>query len=135
MRNLNYEDVPESYRFTKEERISKALGRKVNFYHERKEDILNELLTKVEQYQTEYQDTVGALREHLNLENQKKEECYQILNRYKQAKDYVKKAITTQHCTMNHMENTEYEKGQINGLIQASNILNKAFKEFEEDGK
>jgi hypothetical protein len=63
MRNLNYEDIPESYRFTREERISKALGRKVNLHHEPMADILNELLTKVEQYQTEYQDTVGALKE------------------------------------------------------------------------
>jgi hypothetical protein len=62
--NINFDDIPKSYKFSKEERISKALGRKVNFHHERKEDILNELLTKVEQYQAEYQDTVGALKQY-----------------------------------------------------------------------
>ncbi len=39
---------------------------------------------------------------------------------------YMKLAIYTQHCTINHMDNTEYEKGVISGLIQASNIVNKA---------
>ncbi|WP_187443528.1 hypothetical protein [Rossellomorea aquimaris] len=53
--NMNFEDIPESYRFTTEERISKALGRKVNLHHERIIDIQNELLTKVEQYKAEYQ--------------------------------------------------------------------------------
>jgi hypothetical protein len=48
-----------------EQRISTALGRPVNLAHEPMADILNELLTKVEQYQTEYQDTVKAVRQHL----------------------------------------------------------------------
>lgn len=39
---------------------------------------------------------------------------------------YIRHAIYTQHCTMNHMDNTEYEKGVISGLTQASNIVNKA---------
>ncbi|MBW3114214.1 hypothetical protein KYJ26_20310 [Bacillus sp. MCCB 382] len=44
------------------ERISQALNRPVNLHHEPMADILNELLTKVEQYQNEYQATVGALK-------------------------------------------------------------------------
>ena len=63
--NINFEDVPESYNFSTGERLSKALGRKVNLHHEPMADILNELLTKVEHYQNEYQDTVGALRQYL----------------------------------------------------------------------
>jgi hypothetical protein len=62
--NINFENLPESYQL-KEDRLSKALGRKVNLHHEPMADILNELLTYVEQYQTEYQDTVGALRQYL----------------------------------------------------------------------
>jgi hypothetical protein len=45
-----------------EQRLSAALNRPVNLYHERTEDILIELLTYVEQYKAEYQDTVGALQ-------------------------------------------------------------------------
>jgi hypothetical protein len=45
-----------------EQRISQALGRPVNLAHERIVDIQNELLTYVERYQAEYQDTVGALQ-------------------------------------------------------------------------
>lgn len=45
-----------------EQRLSAALNRPVNLAHEPMADILNELLTKVEQYQTEYQATVGALQ-------------------------------------------------------------------------
>jgi hypothetical protein len=47
-----------------EQRLSSALNRPVNLAHEPMADILNELLTKVEQYQVEYQDTVGALKEY-----------------------------------------------------------------------
>lgn len=65
MRNLNYEDVPESYHFSKQERLSKALGRKVNLHHEPMANILSELLTIVEQYQTEYQATVQAINQYL----------------------------------------------------------------------
>lgn len=43
--------------------------------------------------------------------------------------DKIKRAIYTQHCTMNHMENTEYERGAIHGLIQASNIVDKYYRE------
>jgi hypothetical protein len=49
----------------KSEVLSKALGRPVNLHHERIEDIVIELVKKVEQYQTEYQDTVMAVRKHL----------------------------------------------------------------------
>jgi septation ring formation regulator EzrA len=52
-------------------------------------------------------------------------------NRYKQALEYIQRAIYTQHCTMNHKWNTEFEKGQISGLIQASNIVDKAIRKVE----
>jgi uncharacterized protein (UPF0335 family) len=48
--------------------------------------------------------------------------------RYKQALEYIQRAIYTQHCTKNHKWNTEFEKGQISGLIQASNIVDKAIR-------
>jgi hypothetical protein len=48
-----------------EQRIAAALGRPVNLSHEPMADILNELLTYVEQYKAEYQDTVKAVRQHL----------------------------------------------------------------------
>ena len=48
-----------------EQRLSAALNRPVNLHHERTEDILIELLTYVEQYKTEYQETVHAIRKHL----------------------------------------------------------------------
>lgn len=60
--NINFDEIPETYHFSKQERLSKALGRKVNLHHEPMADILNELLTKVEHYQNEYQATVGALQ-------------------------------------------------------------------------
>jgi hypothetical protein len=46
------------------ERLSKALGRNVNLHHEPLANITNELLTIVEQYQMEYQDTVKAIQKH-----------------------------------------------------------------------
>jgi hypothetical protein len=52
-------------------------------------------------------------------------------NRYKQALEYIQRAIYTQHCTKNHKWNTEFEKGQISGLIQASNIVDKAIRKVE----
>jgi tetratricopeptide (TPR) repeat protein len=51
--------------------------------------------------------------------------------RYKQALEYIQRAIYTQHCTKNHKWNTEFEKGQISGLIQASNIVDKAIRKVE----
>ncbi|MFP7275796.1 hypothetical protein SFC17_12780 [Bacillus paralicheniformis] len=47
---------------------------------------------------------------------------------YKEAFDYIQKAIYTQHCTKNHMDNTEFEKGEISGLIQAGKIVEKAME-------
>lgn len=49
-----------------EQRISAALGRPVNLAHEPMADILNELLTYVEQYQSEYENTVLALKKYLS---------------------------------------------------------------------
>jgi hypothetical protein len=53
--------------------------------------------------------------------------------RYKQALEYIQRAIYTQHCTKNHKWNTEFEKGQISGLIQASNIVTKAIERMERE--
>jgi hypothetical protein len=52
------------------ERLSKALNRPINLHHEPLANITNELLAIVEQYQTEYKDTVMAVRKHL-VEGQK----------------------------------------------------------------
>jgi hypothetical protein len=62
--NINFEDVPAKYQMS-EERLSAALGRPVNLHHEPLSNITLELLTKVEQYQVEYQDTVKAIRDHM----------------------------------------------------------------------
>mgnify|MGYP007126129008 CR=1 FL=1 len=55
--------------------------------------------------------------------------------RYKQALEYIQRAIHTQHCTKNHKWNSEFEKefkkGQTIGLIQASNIVDKAIRKVE----
>jgi hypothetical protein len=50
---------------------------------------------------------------------------------YKQVLEYIQRAIYTQHCTKNHKWNSEFEKGQISGLIQASNIVDKAIRKVE----
>jgi hypothetical protein len=62
--NINFDDVPAKYQLS-EERLSAALGRSVNLHHDLISDITLELLSKVEQYQTEYRDTVDAIRNHL----------------------------------------------------------------------
>lgn len=59
--------------------------------------------------------------------------------RYKQALKYIQRAIYraiyTQHCTKNRKWNSEFEKefekGKIIGLIQASNIVDKAIRKVE----
>lgn len=61
----------------------------------------------------------------------KEEDCYNKRDEcemYKESYDYAEKSLITEHCTMNHQENTEYEKGQINGFITALTILRKAFR-------
>jgi hypothetical protein len=50
--------------FNLQKRLSSALHRDINFNHEKVMDVLHELLTIVEQYQDEYQDTVKAIRKH-----------------------------------------------------------------------
>jgi hypothetical protein len=59
--NINYEEYPVALN----NRFGKALGREVNLNHEKVSDLVFELLSKVEQYQTEYKDTVMAVRKHL----------------------------------------------------------------------
>ncbi|MEH6941493.1 hypothetical protein [Bacillus sp. JJ722] len=79
--------------------------------------------------------------EHLNNVNSKMDQCLirngkEIIKReneraelqggiddYKNVIENIQRAIHTEHCTMNHQENTEYEKGKIDGLIKASNII------------
>ncbi|HEY2492701.1 MAG TPA: hypothetical protein VGI33_07315 [Paenibacillus sp.] len=53
--------------------------------------------------------------------------------RLKDAYKHTAESIYTNHATMNHMENTEYEKGQISGLIQAANILRSSFSTLYTD--
>ncbi|MEK4191754.1 hypothetical protein NYE59_01580 [Paenibacillus sp. FSL L8-0323] len=53
--------------------------------------------------------------------------------RLKEAYERALESIYTQHCTMNHMENTEHEEGQISGLIKASNILKQEFSTLYPD--
>lgn len=52
-------------------------------------------------------------------------QCKEI-ERLNNAYEYIIDTFYTEHCTMNHMENTEFEKGKISGLINASNIVEKA---------
>jgi hypothetical protein len=61
--NINFEDVPAKYQMS-EDRLSAALGRPVNLHHEPLSNITLELLSKVEHYQAEYQDTVKAIQKH-----------------------------------------------------------------------
>jgi hypothetical protein len=46
-------------------RLTVALGRDINLTHEKTQNLVFELLSKLEQYQTEYKDTVMAVRKHL----------------------------------------------------------------------
>jgi hypothetical protein len=46
-------------------RLTAALGRDINLTHEKTHNLVFELLSKVEHYQTEYRDTVDAIRNHL----------------------------------------------------------------------
>jgi hypothetical protein len=45
-------------------RLTAVLGRDVNLNHEKMGDLILELIQKLEQYQTEYQDTVKAIQKH-----------------------------------------------------------------------
>lgn len=79
------------------------------------------LLKLVERQQKEINLLDGAIEE----DDATKTRLVNIIDQYEEAFKYIDEAIYTQHCTMNHMENTEYEKGKISGLIAASNIVNK----------
>jgi hypothetical protein len=59
--NMNFEEYPQNIN----DRLSVALGRKVNLNHDKVHDLVFELVEKVEHYQSEYQDTVNAIRKHL----------------------------------------------------------------------
>jgi hypothetical protein len=98
-------------------------------YHKRSK-VFDWLIKQAERVQ-ELEQVIGDLDENvaafetLWLEEKRKNQ------RYKQALEYIQRAIYTQHCTKNHKWNTEFEKGQISGLIQASNIVDKAIRKVE----
>lgn len=79
--------------------------------------------------------------EELKKENQRLQEKYDYWHskanknykenkRLKESIEYVEKTIYTEHATMNHMNNTDYERGQISGLIIAANIIRKTFNQI-----
>ncbi len=82
-------------------------------------EVIKDLLSRSEQQFDQY-----VLQRIVELEQQV-EEQQQEIERYKAGYEYIDKAIYTQHCTMNHMENTDFERGQINGLTTAGNIVTK----------
>jgi hypothetical protein len=83
-----------------------------------------ERVQELEQVIGDLDENVAAF-ETLWIEEKRKNQ------RYKQALEYIQRAIYTQHCTKNHKWNSEFEKGQISGLIQASNIVDKAIRKVE----
>lgn len=70
------------------------------------------------------------LQEKYDCWHSKCNENYKENKHLKETVEYVNKAIYTQYATMNHMDNTDYERGQISGLIIASNIIRKAFSQI-----
>jgi hypothetical protein len=111
------EDIKE--RFAKYEYDYNLNGEDVEWLIQQAEKI--ELLNaEIETLQAKW-EAQGLMIQKLHRENQ----------RYKQALEYIQRAIYTQHCTKNHKWNTEFEKGQISGLIQASNIVDKAIRKVE----
>jgi hypothetical protein len=103
------------------------LGRDVDWLINRVEELeleVSDWRAEVQKWQKFYKES-----EESHLET--KELLYSTISenkRYKQALEYIQRAIYTQHCTKNHKWNTEFEKGQISGLIQASNIVDKAIR-------
>jgi hypothetical protein len=89
---------------------------------------LSHLLELLEIKESEYQSAIDKVNVASKLAREYQEENKQLRESF----EYACKAIYTQHCTMNHMENTDHEKGQISGLIQASNIIHKAFSQLGE---
>jgi hypothetical protein len=76
-------------------------------------------------------ERVEELEKKLSINTNNMKQLQKQNVRYKQALEYIQRAIYTQHCTKNHKWNTEFEKGQISGLIQASNIVDKAIRKVE----
>jgi NAD(P)H-dependent flavin oxidoreductase YrpB (nitropropane dioxygenase family) len=81
----------------------------------------------------EQTERVEELEKKLSINTNNMKQLQKQNVRYKQALEYIQRAIYTQHCTKNHKWNTEFEKGQISGLIQASNIVDKAIRKVEEE--
>src|SRR5690625_995020 len=81
----------------------------------------------IEQAEQEEEQEVSIYKQDLN--DEQKERIEKQNKRYEQTLEYIQRAIYTKHCTKNHKWNTEFEKGQISGLIQASNIVAKAIKD------
>jgi hypothetical protein len=95
---------------------------------------VEELELEVSDWRAEVQKWQKFYKESEESHLETKELLYSTISenkRYKQALEYIQRAIYTQHCTKNHKWNTEFEKGQISGLIQASNIVDKAIRKVE----
>jgi hypothetical protein len=88
------------------------------------------LIEQAERVQ-EFEQVIGDLYEDIKELELLRIKEKRKTQRYKQALEYIQRAIYTQHCTKNHKWNTEFEKGQISGLIQASNIVDKAIRKVE----
>lgn len=98
-------------------------------------DLNGDVLLKSEEYHwlMEQDERVEELERKLSINTNNMKQLQKQNVRYKQALEYIQRAIYTQHCTKNHKWNTEFEKGQISGLIQASNIVDKAIRKVEEE--
>ena len=105
-------------------------------------DLNGNILLKSEDYHwlMEQAERVEELEEEVEKQKNRKyikmrqrDDFMKKAQRYKQALEYIQRAIYTQHCTKNHKWNTEFEKGQISGLIQASNIVDKAIRKVKEE--
>jgi hypothetical protein len=92
---------------------------------------VEELELEVSDWRAEVQKWQKFYKESEESHSETKELLYSTISenkRYKQSLEYIQRAIYTQHCTKNHKWNTEFEKGQMSGLIQASNIVDKAIR-------
>jgi hypothetical protein len=95
------------------------------------DDELYHKRSKVFDWLIKQAERVEELEKKLSINTNNMKQLQKQNVRYKQALEYIQRAIYTQHCTKNHKWNTEFEKGQISGLIQASNIVDKAIRKVE----
>jgi translation initiation factor 2B subunit (eIF-2B alpha/beta/delta family) len=95
------------------------------------DDELYHKRSKVFDWLIKQAERVEELEKKLSINTNNMKQLQKQNVRYKQALEYIQRAIYTQHCTKNHKWNSEFEKGQISGLIQASNIVDKAIRKVE----